>query len=273
MFSIIKPRPAGNKNLTAAIKPAILMSMPYYNEPGVRYNDPLIRYNDPRTYAQVLADSLNPPHTMPFEVILDLAGLPPDEIATRAIATAEAGLADATLVALHPEFTALKVLAQGYLAADAAYVDAQAECNAALIARDGLAPAVLTAFNTAGTHIGEAVTNEQQIAALHLRTRKENTPRPVPARPANFNCSYGDQPGEVDGQCDAQRGIADFYHVRYATTDPTLPNTVWIQPLTVTKSTFTLTGLPSGVMVWVEMQAANTRGNSPWSDPFSIRVP
>ena len=247
--------------------------MPYFDEPGLKFDDPLVRFDDPRTYAQVLADNLNPPHPMPFEVVLDLAGLTPAQIATRAIAIADAGLADAALATLHAEFTALRGLGLGMNAAEANIVSAQAICNGTVITRDGLLPGLLTACNTAGTHIGEKATTEQQIADLHLRTRKDPVKRPAPERPGNFSCSYGDQASEVDGHCDSQRGLADYFHVRYTTTDPTLPGTVWTQALTTSKSSFTLTGLPTGTLVWIEMQAVNTTGSSPWSDPFSIRVP
>ncbi|HBJ86911.1 MAG TPA: hypothetical protein DDZ88_24240 [Verrucomicrobiales bacterium] len=41
----------------------------------------------------------------------------------------------------------------------------------------------------------------------------------------------------------------------------------WRMLSTVKKSSLNLTGLSSGQKIWFQVQAANARGQGPWSDP------
>ena len=68
--------------------------------------------------------------------------------------------------------------------------------------------------------------------------------------------SAGDLPGTMDWHCEPVPRKS-FYVVEY-TTAPVTPATVWVAVAPSTKSSGTLTGLPSGASVSVRVHAAGT---------------
>ena len=97
--------------------------------------------------------------------------------------------------------------------------------------------------------------------------------QPIPDPPTGLELSVGDDDGELSGQCNGQPGIVDDYEIRYTAGDPFLPATAWTFADTSKKSSFDLSGLPSGQKIWVQLRACNARGKSNWSDPVCKRVP
>ena len=209
---------------------------------------------------------------MPFEVVLDISGLGPDDLAARATLIANAALARPVYSSLSADFTALLTAAQVIETKSAAIADLQAQLNAAYAERLAAVPVVTDKLNSLGPKIGEAAQSEADLEAIHITVPKPHTTRPIPERPT-LKLTYGDNDGEVDGQTDSQRGLVDIYVARWTTTDPASPTAQWTEVIAGFRSSFTLPGLPSGAMVWIQLRGRNTTGQSPWSDPACIRVP
>ena len=151
---------------------------------------------------------------------------------------------------------------------------AKAALAAAVVTRDDSIPALTAALNQLVTELKQTAVTEASLAAILLRVKDEAAPRPAPVRPEGVALAYGGEAGKIKAMCHSQRGIADYYQARWTTTDPTLPATTWtIYPTPSSRATFSLTGLPSGQMVWVQIRAGNTTAESTWSDPACIRVP
>lgn len=89
-------------------------------------------------------------------------------------------------------------------------------------------------------------------------------------RPADFNLTMGDNDGELDWHCHPVLG-ASTYEAR-TTPNPNDPAS-WKMHTAVTRSSGTLTGLPSGVRQYVEVRALGPLGPGPWSDVASKMVP
>lgn len=248
--------------------------MPYYDEPGVRWDDPLVRYDDPRTYEEIL-NELNPtPTTMAYDVVLDIDDLSVPELLARAseIRTAVAGIT--AFADLASDLTDLQTKIDATSAQQSEIANCQAAVAAALEVRNAVRlPELRDAMRKVADGVGEKATSEAMVLETTLRLRAKGSPRPVPGRPTGLELAYGDEPGELSGQCDGQPGIVDFYEVRITTSDPNGANPGWQYREPSRKSSFELTGLPSGEMVWISIRACNAQGKSPWSDPACKRVP
>jgi hypothetical protein len=248
--------------------------MPFYDEPGVRFDDPLVRYDDPRTYEEIL-NELNPtPTTMAYDIVLDIDDLSVPELLARATAIKGAVGGIAAFASLADDLTAL----QTQIDSTRSQQDDIAACEAAVAAAVTVRnttnlPALKGAIKTVAKGVGELATSEAMVLEATLRLRAKASPRPVPDRPTGLELSYGDEPGELGAQCNGQPGLVDYYEVRVTTSDPNGPEPGWQYREPSRKSTFDLTGLPSGAMVWVAVRACNAQGKSPWSDPASKRVP
>ena len=139
---------------------------------------------------------------------------------------------------------------------------AKAALAAAVVTRDDSIPALTAALNQLVTELKQTAVTEASLAAILLRVKDEAAPRPAPVRPEGVALAYGGEAGKIKAMCHSQRGIADYYQARWTTTDPTLPATTWtIYPTPSSRATFSLTGLPSGQMVWVQIRAGK-----PWPE-------
>jgi len=78
----------------------------------------------------------------------------------------------------------------------------------------------------------------------------------------NLSLTIGDNEGELDGHFDKVKG-ASSYNIEKAITNPEN----WMHAASSTKTSFTLSGLGSGVKIWVRVSALGSAGQGPWSDP------
>lgn len=94
----------------------------------------------------------------------------------------------------------------------------------------------------------------------------------VPTQTQRLSLSRGDNDGEVDAIWDPLPGARNYVLER--TTDPPgTPATKWEQAGFSSKSSTTITGLTSGVRIWLRVAGIGTDGRGPWSDPATIIVP
>lgn len=249
--------------------------MPRYDEPGVRFDDPLIRYDDPRTYAQVLADHLNSqPKKAMFDVALDISRLSIPELIARSRQIITATAEQTVFAGLATQLTAAGNATDTLENRQNQIVTARALAESLTGTRDSVdKPAVFAALEVLATEIGKTATTEQQVESTSLRVKPAPGVKPVPDTPTGLELTYGDEAGELSGQCNGQPGVVEYYEIRYTLTDPTTGATNWILHDTSKKSSFEVGGLPSGQIVWISVRACNTRGKSAWSDAASKRVP
>lgn len=92
---------------------------------------------------------------------------------------------------------------------------------------------------------------------------------PLPA-PQDLRSSAGDNDGELNNVCDAVPGAAAYeWHTSSNPNDPSL----WVARATTTKSSVTLSGLPSGERCWSRVRAHGAAGPGAWSDVAGKMVP
>ena len=92
----------------------------------------------------------------------------------------------------------------------------------------------------------------------------------APGQPGALSATAGDHDGSMDLSWDPIVEAAS-YLIEKSPDPPTA--TSWTHLGVSTKSTFTVTGLPSGTRVWFRVAAVNANGQSPWSDPATKIVP
>lgn len=61
--------------------------------------------------------------------------------------------------------------------------------------------------------------------------------------------------------------------LRYTLQDPAELNVTWVPLPVAKKSRKDFQGLPTGVKVWIQVRASNSRGEGLWSNPACKRVP
>ena len=243
--------------------------MPYYDEPGLRYDDPRVFYDDPRTFQQIL----NEPSKPMFDVVLDLTNLTIPELLVRATNIQDGIAGQAVFASLAPKLTTLETKIGTLDSTQGDVATAKATLGTATDAQEAAESDVVATLNELGSDIGKLATTVAEVETAQLRVKSAPTARPIPNKPTGLELAAGDEEGELSGQCPGQPGIVDYYEIRFATTDPNAAGTVWQFADTSKKSRFDLSGLPTGVKVWVELRACNARGKSAWSDPATKRVP
>jgi hypothetical protein len=112
--------------------------------------------------------------------------------------------------------------------------------------------------------------NESMILSAGLPVRSAKTPQSVPNQVMNLSLTTGDNDGSLDAHWDSQNNISTF-EVQ-GSPDP-FTSTSFVTLDTVTKSSTTLPGLPSGSRHWVRVRGVNSAGKGPWSDPAVKTVP
>jgi hypothetical protein len=80
----------------------------------------------------------------------------------------------------------------------------------------------------------------------------------------------GDDDGELDYTHERTTGAVNYE--RQTTTTP-LDAASWVSRSTLTRSSGTIAGLPSGSRQWLRVRAVGPLGPGPWSDPASKTVP
>lgn len=141
---------------------------------------------------------------------------------------------------------------------------------------------LLTERNNAVAELETALTSEAgyvestsggddaKIQSAGMDIRAQAAPVGPPAQPQNLSATAGDNDGEVDMQWDSARG-AKTYEIQ-TSPDP-ITATSWQHRSTVTKSSATIGGLPSGTRCWFRVRAVGSAGSGPWSDPATKIVP
>ncbi len=87
--------------------------------------------------------------------------------------------------------------------------------------------------------------------------------------PQDFATTMNDSEGAIDWHCTPERG-ATAYELE------TTPNPVtgpWTRQESSTRSSGTITGLPSGTRIYVRVRANGPKGPGPWSDVSDRMVP
>ncbi len=208
-----------------------------------------------------------------FDVVLDISRLSVPDLILRAEAI-RSGIADEPVFAsLSDKLTALDGLVSDLKTLQTARTAAETALGNAARARDTGENALRSALNGLATDVGKLATTEAEVNTAEMRLKDKPAPKPVPATPTGLELTMGDEDGELTGQCNGQRGVVDYYEIRFTTGDPLLPATTWQFADTTKKSTFELSGLPSGQKVWVQLRGCNARGKSNWCDPAFKRVP
>lgn len=208
-----------------------------------------------------------------FDVVLDLTNLTIPELLVRATNIQDGTAGQAVFASLAPKLTALGTKIGTLDTTQGDVATAKAALGTATDAQEAAESAVIAALNDLGSDIGKLATTVAEVETAQLRIKSAPTARPIPNKPTGLELATGDEEGELSGQCAGQPGIVDYYEIRFATTDPNAAGTVWQFADTSKKSRFDLSGLPTGVKVWVELRACNARGKSAWSDPATKRVP
>jgi hypothetical protein len=80
----------------------------------------------------------------------------------------------------------------------------------------------------------------------------------------------GDSDGELDYTHERTNGATSYE--RQTTTTPT-DEASWVSRETITRSSGTVGGLPSGSRQWLRVRAIGPMGPGPWSDPATKTVP
>ena len=90
------------------------------------------------------------------------------------------------------------------------------------------------------------------------------------AQPENLTATVGDSDEAIDGAWNRVFGAKSYEAQTSA--DP-ITDGSWVHALTTTKSSVTITGLPSGKKRWLRVRAIGALGAGPWSDPACCMVP
>jgi hypothetical protein len=122
----------------------------------------------------------------------------------------------------------------------------------------------------AGYVTAVAAGDEAKIQSAGMDVRAAPGTITIPSPPQALAATAGDHDGQMDLSWDPVAGAASY--VLETSPDPPTP-TSWKHAGVSTKSTFTLTNLPSGSRIWFRVAAVNTAGQSGWSDPATKIVP
>lgn len=139
-------------------------------------------------------------------------------------------------------------------------------------ARDQKLDAVVAALQQqASTVEGATAGDEAKLLAAGFQVA-EATGAAIGAlgAPQDLRVTAGDTDGELDAVWDALRG-ANSYEAQ-SHTDPNAAEG-WAPRGTSTRSSMTLSGLPSGVRTWVRVRGIGAAGPGAWSEPSGKMVP
>ena len=125
----------------------------------------------------------------------------------------------------------------------------------------------------ASTAEGATGGDETQLIKLGFADLTGGT-APTPVGPlqkvTELSLTAGDDDGTLDSDWHADRDADSFELQKTATITDAAS---WQHLTNVTKSSAKLTGLTSGVRIWIRVRAVGAAGPGPWSDPVSKMVP
>lgn len=243
---------------------------PHYGEPGAIYGQVY--------YSAGPANPQPQPRKPMAEVKINLARMNADELITdmKNHAALAAPVAPATppvanmataVTSLNAKITAAETDNNAYKAAKSALAALLTKRNAS---RDALrAEAVLFIKKAESESQGEAAPLQALGFALTSTTPAPSGPVP---QLQNFMITAGDDDGSLDFSVDPPSGVkVKTYLWQYTAGDPiTGP---WINANPTTVSSTTISGLTSGQRIWGRGAGVGTKGQGPWSDPFTKIVP
>jgi len=118
--------------------------------------------------------------------------------------------------------------------------------------------------------------NLEMLVSTCLPLRRQSQPV-VLAKPSNFRCTNGINPGELDLKVDTMDGVVSF-NFTYTVYPPT-ENAVWTTvtsskssctavwtTVTSSKSSCTITGLEPGKKFWIRVAAIGHKGQMVWGE-------
>jgi hypothetical protein len=171
---------------------------------------------------------------------------------------------------------------QPQLAAITAAADALEQAESEAQAARQQAKAKTTTRNNKEDELGRLMTqavgyvtaisggDEEIIQSAGMDVRATPSATTAPTQPAALSATGGDHDGTMDLSWDPVVDAASY--VIEMSTDP-VTATSWKHQGVSTRSTFTVTALPSGARIWFRVAAVNANGQSPWSDPATKIVP
>ena len=109
-----------------------------------------------------------------------------------------------------------------------------------------------------------------QILGIGLGVKGDSTPTGIPGKVNNLSLSTGDDHGSVDAHWNRMPNILS-YEIQWCP-DP-FTDAGWKNLDGVSKSKTTLTGLISGMKIWVRVRALGSAGIGAWSNEVMIVVP
>lgn len=112
--------------------------------------------------------------------------------------------------------------------------------------------------------------SEEIIQSAGMDVRATRVTGNIPSQAQNLSATASDHDGAMDLSWDRVPGAAS-YTIEMSPDPPTA--TSWTHAGVSTKSTFTVTGLPSGARMWFRVAAVSSAGQSAWSDPATKTVP
>ena len=133
----------------------------------------------------------------------------------------------------------------------------------AVAAKNARRKELIDATITLGTSVSLTANGDlEMLLSTAFPLRKQSQPV-VLAKPSNFRCTNGINPGELDLKVDTMDGVVsfNFTYTVYPPTDTSAWTTV-----TSSKSSCTITGLESGKKYWFRVAAIGSKGQLVWGE-------
>jgi len=216
------------------------------------------------------APSVSPRKKAMSQVKLNLDRLSREEkvALARQIHTAMTG--NATYPTPSPALTALDSAADALETGNAELNTLRQQAKEKTVEVDTLDAALSQVLRDLGAYVqNTSGGDEAKILGAGMGVRDPAAPVTM-TQVTGLESSPGDDSGEVDLSWNPVRG-ASSYEVQ-SSPDPITP-TSWGHAGISTKSTFALTGAPSGQRCWFRVRAVGANGPGPWSDPATKIVP
>ena len=133
----------------------------------------------------------------------------------------------------------------------------------AVAAKNARRKELINSTITLGTSVSLTANGDlEKLLSTALPLRKQAQPV-VLAKPGNFRCTNGINPGELDLKVDTMDGVASF-NFTYTVYPPT-ETSAWTT-VTISKSSCTITGLESGKKYWFRVAAVGSKGQMVWGE-------
>jgi hypothetical protein len=244
---------------------------PHYGEPGAIYGQVY--------YSAGPANPQPQPRTHMAEVKINLARMNADdllkELKQKTALAAPTAPATPPIANMGDAVTSLNTKLSALETANNAYKTLKAQTAAAKTTRDD---ALDEARTEGGLFIKKAESESKgdagQLQSIGFQVTGTTTPAPAGPVPQlqNFIITAGDNDGSLDFSVDPPSGVkVKTYLWQYTAGDPI--NGPWTSATPTTASSTTVSGLTSGQRIWGRGAGVGTKGQGPWSDPFTKIVP